>query len=73
MTNRYARTAISVQFDTLDAIAYRFFGSESNRYLPQIIELNSQFAPVAILPMRSVIILPDTPTISPLHTIKLWD
>lgn len=71
--NRYARTALSVQSDTLDAIAYRFFGSESNRYLPQLIELNDQFSPFAILPMRSQIVLPDTPTISPLNTIKLWD
>ena len=52
------RTTASQQFDTLDAIAYRFFGNQSNAYLPKIVELNPQFTQLAILPMRSTVILP---------------
>ena len=68
------RTTTSQQFDTLDNIAYRFFGSQSNAYLPQIIELNTQFSPHAILPMRSTVILPFTsPIASREQRLKIWD
>lgn len=68
------RTTASQQFDTLDAIAYRFFGNQSNAYLPKIVELNLQFTPHAILPMRSTVILPFTTTVANVQQrLKLWD
>ena len=68
------RTTASQQFDTLDAIAYRFFFFFSNAYLPKIVELNPQFTPHAILPMRSTVILPFTTTVANVQQrLKLWD
>ena len=68
------RTTASQQFDTLDDIAYRFFGNQSNAYLPKIVELNPQFTPLAILPMRSTVILPFTTTVANVQQrLKLWD
>lgn len=68
------RTTASQQFDTLDAIAYRFFGNQSNAYLPKIVELNPQFTPRAILPMRSTVVLPFTTTVANVQQrLKLWD
>lgn len=68
------RTTIAQQFDTLDSIAYRFFGIQSNAYLPLIVELNPQYQPHAILPMRSTVILPFTvPIASAEQRLKLWD
>ena len=68
------RTTSSQQFDRLDAIAYRFFGNQSNAYLPKIIELNPQFTPHAILPMRSTVILPFTTTVANVQQrLKLWN
>lgn len=68
------RTTSSQQNDTLDSIAYRFFGSQSNDYLPRIVELNTKFTPHAILPMRSTVILPfTTPIATTQQRLKLWD
>lgn len=68
------RTTTSQQGDTLDAIAYRFFGSQSNSYLPKVVDLNPQFTPTAILPMRSTVILPFTaPIATTEQRLKLWD
>lgn len=68
------RTTQSQQGDTLDAIAYRFFGSQSNAYLPKVVELNPQFTPRAILPMRSTVVLPFTaPIATTEQRLKLWD
>lgn len=68
------RTTTSQQGDTLDAIAYRFFGSQSNSYLPKVVDLNPQFTPTAILPMRSVVVLPFiAPIAQTQQSLKLWD
>lgn len=68
------RTTISQQFDTLDAITYRFFGSQSNAYLPKVVELNPQFTPHAILPMRSTVVLPFTQAVANVsQQLKIWD
>ncbi len=67
------RTTTAVQNDTLDNIAYRHFGADSNDYLPQLIELNSAYTPTAILPMGSVITLPNHDDVSKTTTLKLWD
>ncbi len=67
------RTVTAIQHDTLDSICYRYFGANANDYLPRLIELNANFAPVAILPMGSKIILPNNDDVSQTTTLKLWD
>ncbi len=67
------RTARAAQNDTLDHIAYRYFGANSNNYLPQLIELNPSYTPGAILPQGSVITLPQQAKIRQKTTLKLWD
>lgn len=68
------RSATAQQFDTLDSIAYRFFGNQSNRYLPLLVELNPEYQPHAILPMRSTVVLPFTaPIASTEQRLKIWD
>lgn len=69
----YLRTTISQQNDTLDAISYRFFGNQSNDYLPQLVTLNPNLAPAAVIAIGSTVILPfDTPSTTQ-STLKLWD
>ncbi len=40
------RTVTAIQHDTLDSICYRYFGANANDYLPRLIELNANFAPM---------------------------
>lgn len=68
------RTTQAQQFDTLDRIAYRFFGSESGRYVPELVELNPDHAPHALLPMRATVVLPFTAAVGSVQPqIKIWD
>lgn len=69
----YQRTTISQQYDTLDSIAYRQYGDRSADYLPDLVELNPHYTPAAILPMRSIIVLPQVAATMPSASIKLWD
>ncbi len=73
MSGDYQRTTVAIQNDTLDAIAYRIYAHRSRSVLPQLIDANNQYSPVALLPQGAVIVLPtDTaPTAKP--SIKLWD
>lgn len=67
------RSVIALQHDTFDNLAHRYFGKQAPVYLPGLIELNANFAPVAIIPMGSVVVLPDTQGSSQNPTLKLWD
>lgn len=66
------RTTSSKQGDTLDVICHRFFGQASVAYLPMMIAQNPHLNPVALLPYRSVVVLPNEhkPTGG---VVKLWD
>lgn len=69
----YQRTTQTLQNDTFDSVAYRFFGNQSNDYLPLLVALNPQYAPYSILPSSSIIILPTIAAVSTNKTIKIWD
>lgn len=67
-------TAIAQQGETLDALAWRVYGQHTRAVLPQLIDINPQLLPDAILPLHQVVWLPDQPverTQRP--TLKLWD
>ena len=67
------RTTQSQQGDTLDSIAYRFFGSSSNSYLPDLVKLNPTLTPNAILPMRTLVFLPSKQPIAVQQRLKIWN
>lgn len=69
----YERTTTARQGDTLDAIAYRFFGTDSGRFLSAMIEHNPKFCPIAVLPFGAVIVLPNIKATPTAATVKLWD
>lgn len=69
----HERTTKTVMNDTLDSVAYRVFGDKSNHYLSQIIMLNPNFSPFAILPINQVIILPSHDELAHTAVIKIWD
>lgn len=69
----YKNTTRARQNDTLDAIAYRFFGDKSNRILPKLIKENAHFCPHARLPFGAVVILPTVRSLPTANTVKLWD
>lgn len=69
----YQRTILAVQNDTLDAIAHRVYASRSTDILPKLIESNPNYSPVALLPHRAVIVLPDDNATAAAPSIKLWD
>ena len=73
MTATYQRTTTAHQGDTLDDIAHRVYAHRSIDMLPQLIESNPAYSPVALLPLHAIIILPDDNTSATAPTIKLWD
>lgn len=73
MVESVKQTTTAIQNDTLDNIALRFFGEQSGRFLPALIELNTKYSPMAILPMGSTITLPDLDKSTSMPTLKLWD
>ena len=70
---KYQRTIRAMPNDTLDAIAYRIYANRSIDMLPKLIEANSAYSPIAILPAQSVIVLPDDIATTTAPSIKLWD
>lgn len=60
------------QNDTLDDVAYRFFGSKTVDILPAILALNPQIAGV-ILTEHQAVYLPDVAPKQQSETLKLWD
>lgn len=69
----YRRTILALQNDTLDAIAHRVYGSRSKSVLPTLIAANPNYAPMALLPYRSLIVLPNDNASTAAPSIKLWD
>ena len=67
------RTTQSQQGDTLDSIAYRFFGNSSNSHLPDLVKLNPTLTPNAILPMRTLVFLPSKQPIVVQQRLKIWN
>jgi phage tail protein X len=67
-------TALSQQGDTLDSLAFRVYGQDSVALLPQLIDINPQLLPDAILPLHQLVRLPDQPVERMQRpTLKLWD
>lgn len=60
------------QFDTIDSIAYRYFGEQSVDYLAQILELNPNLQGV-ILAEHQAVQLPAKIVKTQSNTLKLWD
>lgn len=68
------RTTQSQQGDTLDAIAYRFFGNQSTANLPTLIEMNPALVPQALLPPNTTVYLPfNQPIAAKQQWLKIWD
>lgn len=61
--------------DTIDEIAYRYYGSTKNQVVERILEANSRLADhTPILPAGVLIELPETqPTVVKSRQVKLWD
>lgn len=62
----------SIQNDTLDAIAYRYFGTNTAEILPEIFELNPHITDVILLENQAVH-LPEFRPQPQSETLKLWD
>lgn len=60
------------QNDTLDAIAYRYFGTQTVDVLPEIFELNPHITGV-ILSENQAVHLPEFTPKPQSETLKLWD
>lgn len=60
------------QFDTIDSIAYRYFGEQSVDYLAKILDLNPNLKGV-ILAEHQAIQLPIATVEPTSNTLKLWD
>lgn len=61
-----------MQNDTIDSIAYRYFGEQSAQYLPEILNLNPNLHEV-ILATHQEVLLPDVVQQADNDTLKLWD
>lgn len=70
---QYQRTILAIQNDTLDAIAYRVYANRSTYMLPKLIENNSEYSPIALLPAGAAVILPNDHAAVAAPSIKLWD
>lgn len=60
--------------DTLDEIAYRYYGNTNNKVVERILEVNfgiSQYE--ALLPAGVVIELPEVKQSTETRKVKLWD
>jgi len=60
--------------DTLDEIAYRYYGNTNNKVVERILEVNfgiSQYE--ALLPAGVLIELPEVQQSSETRKVKLWD
>lgn len=67
-------TAIAQQGETLDALAWRIYGQQTSQLLPQLIDINPNLLPHAVLPQHQVVRLPDQPVERMQRpTLKLWD
>ena len=62
----------AIQNDTLDSIAYRYYGNQSVVMLPALLEANSALQQV-VLAEHQVIHLPELVQAQRPQTIKLWD
>lgn len=62
----------SIQNDTLDAIAYRYFGTNTAEILPEIMALNPHITDVILLENQAVH-LPEFTSKPQSETLKLWD
>lgn len=62
----------AMQGDTLDAIAHRYYGSQSVAMLPALINANPQLVQVFI-PQHSPVSLPALTQLQQTPTLKLWD
>lgn len=60
------------QHDTLDDVAYRYFGTQTVDILPEILALNPQIAGI-ILNEHQAVYLPDIAPKQQSETLKLWD
>lgn len=74
MSRLPANMAMAQQGESLDALAWRIYGQQTSALLPQLIDINPEVLPHAILPQHYLVRLPDQPverTTRP--TLKLWD
>lgn len=67
------RVVKAEQGDTIDSIAYRYYGDQSPLYLAQILDVNPDlFNP--ILATHQLVTLPDIIVTQAINqTLKLWD
>ncbi|MFN6969602.1 MAG: tail protein X [Rheinheimera sp.] len=71
-----AASYITKEGDTVDYIAYQYYGHTRNRVVEKILEANQQLAELpAVLPHGIMIILPDEQVTAVITTnkVKLWD
>lgn len=62
----------ALQNDTLDSVAYRYFGSSSTAMLPAILDANPKIESV-ILEQHQIVNLPVITEAKQSQTLKLWD
>lgn len=63
----------ALQGETLDALAYRLYGTAAAGVLELLIELNPQYLPAATLSEHAPVTLPDRIQPQPVAAIRLWD
>lgn len=62
----------AIQDDTLDSIAFRYYGSNAVNMLPALVEANSMLEQIFLNEHQSVQ-LPELSKVSAPQTLKLWD
>lgn len=62
----------ALQNDTMDSVAYRYFGSSSTAMLPALLEANPGLESV-FLEQHQVVNLPVLTQAQQSQTLKLWD
>lgn len=62
----------AIQGDTLESIAYRYYGSNAVDMLPALVEANSTIEQIFLNEHQSIQ-LPDLTKAAAPQTLKLWD
>lgn len=69
-----SQTYVSSEGDTVDFIAWKFYGTQGGRVVEQVLEANkglADFGPE--LPAGTEVVLPDINTSKDLAGVRLWD